>query len=192
MHTMKLTGALLSKFILSFALIACVWITSTTFRVGSFRYGGVIDSEYLLTAASLGLLLGTLGIYRSGPISTVLIYLCSVIIVTVIDHFWGVYGYVDAYKSVQYHVLYFAVTAIAISPLAFLYRTENGVRSSVLARCWAALILTMFLIGSHMFGLLDVIGPTYIAIVFLALVVAEILRQYRLRAPGEARDSALN
>ncbi|HYI49600.1 MAG TPA: hypothetical protein VEX35_14170 [Allosphingosinicella sp.] len=167
------------KFILSLALIACVWITSTTFRVGPFRYEGMIDSEYLLIAASLGLLIGTLGLYRSSQISTVIMYLCSVIIITVIDHVWGVYGYVDAYKGVQYHVLYPALAALAISPIAFLFRAKSETRAWVLARCWAALILTMFLIGSHVVGLLDVIGPTYIAIVFLALVAAEIVRQYR-------------
>jgi hypothetical protein len=178
MLAVKLAVSLLLRFILSFALIASVWITSTHFRVGPFLYDG-IGSDFILFAASLGLLVGTLGLYRSGRISAVLMYLASVIIITVIDHLWGVYGYVDAYKSVQYQVLYPAVAAIAISPIAFLFRAKSEARASVLARCWAALILTMFLIGSHVFGLLDVIGPTYIAIVFLCLAAAEGLRQYR-------------
>ena len=52
------------------------------------------------------------------------------------------------------------------------------------AACWAALILTIFLIGTNMIGthvlhLEGMIGPTYMQNVFLCLLVPEILRQAR-------------
>jgi hypothetical protein len=194
MNGMKKSGSLLARFILCFVLIGCVWIVSIRYRIGPFDYRGEIifannsgaftDSDRLLLAASLGLLIGLLGLYRSGRISTVLMVLASLAAITAIDHFWSVYGYFDDYKGVPGYVFQPAIASVLIAPLAFLFPAKREASAKVLAACWVALILTIFLIGTNMIGihvlhLEGMIGPTYMQNVFLCLLAAEAVRQAR-------------
>jgi hypothetical protein len=194
MDGMKTVGSLLVRFVLCFALIACVWIVSIRYRIGPFDYRGELtfannsgafpDSDRLLLAASFGLLIGLLGLYRSGRISAVLMVLASLLTITAIDHLWSVYSYGDEYKGVPGYVFQPAIASVLIGPLAFLFPARRGASDKVLAACWAALILTIFLTGTNMIGahvlhLEGMIGPTYMQNVFLCLLAAEAARQAR-------------
>ncbi|HEX4739380.1 MAG TPA: hypothetical protein VH331_17670 [Allosphingosinicella sp.] len=207
MDGMKRVGSLLVRFILCFVLIACVWIVSIRYRIGPFDYrdgitfasnsGGFTDSDLLLLAASLGLLIGLLGLYRSGRISAVLLVLASLLTITAIDHAWSVYGYGDEYKGVPGYVFKPAIASVLIAPLAFLFPARREASDKVLTACWAALTLTIFLIGTNMIGahvlhLEGMIGPTYMQNVFLCLLAAEAARQaprlYRVRRIDDAPE----
>ncbi len=206
MGALKTVASLLARFILCFALIACVWIVSIRYRIGPFdlpdgrfaanNSGAFTDSDRLLLAASLALLIGLLGLYRSGRISAVLMTLVSLLIITAIDHAWSVYGYFDEYKGVPGYVLQPTIAAVLICPLSFLFPARREASDRVLAACWAALILTIFLIGTRMLGsqvlqLEGMIGPPYVQNVFLCLLVPEILRQARrLRSALRVDDLA--
>lgn len=194
MGALKTGGSLLARFLLCLALIACLWIVSISYRIGPFRYDGSLiighpptllaPSDWLLLAASLGLLAGLLGLYRSGRVSAVLMTLISLLVLTGIDHVWGAYGYVDEYKGLPPYALQPALAALMIGPLAFLFPARREANDKVLAASWAALTLTIFLIGTRMMGsqvfhLQSMIGPTYMQNVFLCLLVPEILRQAR-------------
>ena len=191
---MKTAGSLLSRFILCFVLIACVWIVSIRYRIGPFDYrgdlivfnnsGALTDSDRLLFVASLGLLIGLLGLNRSGRISVVLMVLASIVGITAIDHVWSVYGDGTEYKLVPGYVFQPAIASVLIAPLAFLFPARREGSDKVLAASWATLILTMFVIGSHtivtrVLHLEAMIGPTYMENVFLCLLAAEALRQAR-------------
>lgn len=192
MSALKTAGALLARFILCFALIACVWIVSISYRIGPFDYRGEIivannsgaftDADRLLLAASLALLIGLLGLYRSGRISAVLMVLVSLLIITAIDHVWSVYGAVDEYKGVPGYVLKPAIAGVLICPLAFLFPRRPEANGKALGACWAMLALAIVLmgtnsIGTHVLHLEGMIGPGYMPIVFLCLLAAEVLRQ---------------
>ena len=189
MAGVKTVAAMLARFLLGFALIACLWIVSISYRIGAFDFqgadfafhmsGGFAASDGLFLAALLALLIGLLGLYRSGRISAVLIVLVSLIALAAIDHFWSAYGYFDDYKAVPRYVMQPAILAALICPLAFLFPARPAANDKVLALCWAALILLIFLIGSHMLGLTSMIGPTYMKDVFLCLIAVEALRQAR-------------
>lgn len=192
MNSMRRTGSLLARFVLCFVLVACAWIVSIRYRIGPFDYRGEIvvannsgaltDSDRLLLAASLGLLVGLLGLYRSGRISAVLMVLASLLAITAIDHFWFLYGYFDEYKGVPGYVFQATITSVLIAPLAFLFPAKGEASTKVLAACWAALMLTIVLLGTTMIGthvlhLQGMIGPTYMQIAFLCLLAAEGARQ---------------
>jgi hypothetical protein len=192
MGALKTAASLLARFSLCFTLIACLWIVSISYRIGPFDHqgefwvpnnsGAFADSDGLFLAAALALLIGLLGLYRSGRISAVLMVLVSLLAITAIDHLWSVYGYFDDYKGVPAYVLKPAIAAVLICPLAFLFPARREASDRVLALCWAALILAIFVIGNHMLGLQSMIGPTYMKDVFLCLLACETLRQaLRLR-----------
>ncbi len=188
---LKTAAALLARFSLSLALIACLWVVSISYRFGPFNYEGspVIGdltfaaSDGLFLAAVLALLIGLFGLYRSGRISAVLIVLVSLAALAIADHLRAVYGYFDEFKAVPRYVVQPAILAVLISPLPFLFPARRAANGRVLAGCWAALVLLIFLIGNHMLGLKDMIGPTYMKDVFLCLLACEILRQALRLAP---------
>lgn len=187
MSALKTTASLLARFSLCFTLIACLWIVSIRYRVGPFDLGGELwvpnnsgaftDGDRLLLAASLALLIGLLGLYRSGRISAVLMVLVSLLVITGIDHVWSLHAMVDDYKIVPQYVVRPAIAAVLICPLPFLFPAERDASNRLLAAGWAALILAIFLIGLHLPGLTSVIGPTYMQTVFLSLVACELVRQ---------------
>jgi hypothetical protein len=191
---MKTAGSLLVRFILCFAMIACVWIAGIRYRIGPFDYqGGMIvlkdldafsDADRLLLLATLGLLIGLLGLYRAGRVSAVLMVLASLVVITAIDHIWSAYGYGDEYKGVPEYVLRPAITPVLIGSLAFLFPAGREASNKALAVCWALLILTVILAGSQSIGarllhLEGMIGPTYMQNVFLCLLAAEAVGQAR-------------
>ena len=187
MSALKKAASLLARFSLCFALIACLWIVSISYRIGAFDYqddfwvpnnsGAFATSDRLFLAALLALLIGLLGLYRSGRISAMLMVLVSLLAITAIDHLWSVYGYFDDYKGLPAYVVKPAIAAALICPLAFLFPRRPEANGRVLACCWAALILTIFVIGTHMLPLQSMIGPTYMQNVFLCLLACELLRQ---------------
>lgn len=187
MAGVKTIAALLARFLLCLALIACLWIVSISYRIGAFDFqgadfafhmgSGFAASDGLFFAALLALLIGLLGLYRSGRISAVLMVLVSLIVLAAADHAWGIYGYFDDYKGLPRYVMQPAILSVLICPLAFLFPARPAANDKVLALCWAALILLIFLIGNHMLGLNSMIGPTYMKDVFLCLVAVEALRQ---------------
>ena len=189
MAALKTAALMLARFLLCLALIACVWIVSISYRIGAFdfgvpfmtfhRGGDMADSDWLFLAACLGLLIGLLGLYRSGRISTVLMVVVSLLAIFAVDHAWSVSGAVDEYKGVPEQILRPALAPLLIGPLAFLFPARREAENWVLAGCWAVLVLTIFLIGSHVFDLQGMIGPTYMKDVFLCLLACEILRQVR-------------
>jgi hypothetical protein len=193
MGVLKTRAALLVRFLLCFALIACLWIASIRFRIGAFRYEGqwlVADnsgaftySDGVLLAATVALLVGLIGLYRSGRVSAVLMVLASLVVITTIDDIWGTHGYVDEYKGVPSHVLKPAIAAALICPLALLFPEKREADGKLLAGCWVALALAVLLLGTrtghNMLGLQSMIGPSYMLNVFLCLLMPEILRQIR-------------
>ena len=194
MGGMKRFGSLLARFILCFALIACLWIVSISYRIGRFDYrdhiifasdaGGFTYSDRLLLIASLALLVGLLGLYRAGRVSAVIMVLASLLAITAIDHLWTVYGDFDEYKGVPGYVFQPAVTSVLIAPFTFLFPARRAANGKWLAVCWAVLILTIVLIGSQSIGsnilhLWGMIGPSYMGNVFLCLLAVETARQAR-------------
>lgn len=189
MGALKTAASLLARFSLCFALIACLWIVSISYRIGPFDYrgdfwvpnnsGAFAASDGLFLAAALALLIGLLGLYRSGRISAVLMVLVSLLTLAAIDHVWSVYGYFDDFKGVPAYVVKPAIAAVLICPLAFLFPARREASDKLLALCWAALILAIFVIGTHMLPLQSMIGPTYMQNVFLCLLACEALRQAR-------------
>jgi hypothetical protein len=193
MGALKTAASLLARFSLCFTLIACLWIVSISYRIGPFDHqgefwvpnnsGAFADSDGLFLAAALALLIGLLGLYRSGRISAVLMVLVSLLAITAIDHLWSVYGYFDDYKGVPAYVLKPAIAAVLICPLGFLFPRRSEASGKQLIGCWAALALTVFLLGTrtghNMLGLQSMIGPTYMQNVFFCLLACEALRQAR-------------
>lgn len=189
-----MVGSLLARFILCFALIACLWIVSISYRIGRFDYrdhiifasdaGGLTYSDRLLLIASLALIVGLLGLYRAGRVSAVLMVLASVLAITVIDHLWTVYRDFDEYKGVPGYVFEPAIVSVLIAPFPFLFPARPAANGKSLAVCWGVLILTMVLIGSQSIGsnvlhLWGMIGPSYMENVFLCLLTVEAARQTR-------------
>lgn len=193
MGTLKSAASLLARFLLCLALIACLWIVSISYRVGAFDYrdgfivpnnsGAYAASDGLLLAATLALLVGLFGLYRSGRISAVLMVVASLLAITTIDDIWGRIGAVDEYKGVPGFVIKPAIAAVLICPFALLLPARRESDRKLLAGCWAALALTVFMLGTRtghsMLGLHSMIGPTYMTNVFLCLLVPEMVRQYR-------------
>src|SRR5205085_10246514 len=113
---------------------ACLWIVSIRYRVGPFDLGSELwvpnntgaftDADRLLLAASCALLIGLLGLYRSGRISAVLMVLVSLLLITGIDHVWGLHATVDEYKGVPPYIVRPAIVAVLICPLPFLFRAK--------------------------------------------------------------------
>lgn len=195
MGTLKTRASLLARFLLCFTLIACLWIVSIRYRIGPFDYNGgfwvpnnsgaFTDADRLLLAATLALLVGLLGLYRSGRISAVVMVIFSLLLITMIDHGWAKFGGDSTeYKAVPGYVLKPAIAAVLICPLAFLFPARREASGKALAACWAGLILTLILIGGHdlstrVFNLQSVIGPYYMQDVFYCLLACEVLRQIR-------------
>ena len=140
MGALKATASLLVRFSLCFALIACLWIVSISYRIGPFHYEGspVIGnltfavSDGLFLAGVLALLIGLSGLYRSGRISAVLMVLVSLAALASADHLWAVYGYFDDLKAVPRYVVQPAILAVLICPWSSCSR--RGVRRT--AGCW--------------------------------------------------------
>jgi hypothetical protein len=176
----KSTGWMLFKVILAFSLITCLWLASITYRTGSFVYHDSIESDYLMIAIAIALLVSTLKFYKNGAISTIVIYLSAISIITTIDYLWAIYGYVDAYKHIGAYMMYATATSLIIAPLSFLLKARHEPNGLALSGCWVALIVVTFAIGTHMFNLgYGMIGSSYLELVFASLIAAEVVRQYR-------------
>jgi len=194
MDRVRTVGSSLARFLLCFVLIACVWIVGIRYRVGGFDYqgemivpnnsGAFTDADQLLLVASLGLLIGLAGLYRAARVATMVMVLASLLAITAIDHEWAVHGCVDEYKGVPAYAVQPAVASVVIGPLALLFPVGRQGGGKALAACWAALILTIVLVGSQSIGanvlqLWGMIGPGYMQNVLLCLFAAEAARQAR-------------
>jgi uncharacterized protein YqgC (DUF456 family) len=171
-------GALVPRFIVCFLLTSCLWLVGVVFRARPES----IHGYYLILFAALVFVAGTIRLYRTQPTVTVGLFTLCIILITVIDDLWEARGYFDDYMIVKQYALIPALGLIPIGAVTLAYKEDVQPNHLNLVIVWFAMIGVVLLVAEHV--LIDgygMIGRRYAALVFLALVIAEIVRQYRFR-----------